>query len=240
MNDKDLTWSEYFESLSLNKGQKSTDLELTPEKAHDLAVKIYSNAIALFEDAVILHKNERFSRANALAILSIEEFGKIDLILKLILTDKSDTKTLRNLWNDFRNHKSKNYKWMYYFLQLENAKIDLVSYLTRKNSNANKFLDDYKMYSFYVDINNAGEIYSPSTITKEDADNMMYIVSALLLNDPGPPPVEYYTEYIMFFKDRKSTTQEDWKTFYDILLEKKIIDKVKHGKIMKNLQEFSK
>jgi AbiV family abortive infection protein len=68
------------------------------------------NATSLIDEATILLQAKRHARACALAILSIEESGKISL-LRLIAT-AANQKHLKDAWRSYRDHKAKNVKWI--------------------------------------------------------------------------------------------------------------------------------
>ena len=83
---------------------------LTPAQAAKGIEVAVENANGLLADAELLLENERWARACALAILAIEELGKVDLLRSLLVatTDKS----LREGWKAYRSHRAKNVRWI--------------------------------------------------------------------------------------------------------------------------------
>ena len=68
------------------------------------------NARRLYDDANLLFEVKRFPTASSLAVLSIEEAGKLAL-LRGILAAPSE-KHLKEAWRAYRDHRSKNAAWI--------------------------------------------------------------------------------------------------------------------------------
>ncbi len=75
---------------------------LTVEQAAESITKARANAQSLLADAELLLEHQRWARATALAILSIEEAGKVALIRELLLA--RDEAELREGWRAYRSH----------------------------------------------------------------------------------------------------------------------------------------
>jgi AbiV family abortive infection protein len=84
---------------------------LTPERAAEGIRAARENAQRLRDDARLLLENGRFPSAAALAILAIEEFGKIP-ILQSVVAAGNDRKQLAKAWLEYRQHASKNQRWL--------------------------------------------------------------------------------------------------------------------------------
>ncbi|MBI2058899.1 MAG: AbiV family abortive infection protein [Nitrospirae bacterium] len=69
-----------------------------------------ANARRLLDDAKTLQDAGRTHSAVALAILSIEESGKISILRQMVLCE-SETEW-RHAWKDYRSHTSKNTAWI--------------------------------------------------------------------------------------------------------------------------------
>ncbi len=69
-----------------------------------------TNAKRLFEDASTLHEGGRTHSAAALAILSIEESGKIPILRQMVLCENEPE--WRQSWKNYRSHTSKNVAWI--------------------------------------------------------------------------------------------------------------------------------
>jgi len=68
------------------------------------------NAKRLADDAEILLKNKRYPSAASLAILSIEESGKVSILRGLSVAKNSDD--LKESWQEYRSHTKKNAAWI--------------------------------------------------------------------------------------------------------------------------------
>lgn len=69
-----------------------------------------SNAERLIEDAKILMEAGRYPSAAALAILAIEERGKVQILRRLALV--SEERHVREAWREYRSHRAKNSGWI--------------------------------------------------------------------------------------------------------------------------------
>lgn len=79
---------------------------LTPGQAAAGITAALSNAQSLLEDARVLAEHQRWARAAALAILSMEEAGKVHLLRLLAVAKTHDQ--LKRAWQDYRLHTKKN------------------------------------------------------------------------------------------------------------------------------------
>lgn len=79
---------------------------LTSEQAAEGIRVARANAYALVIDARLLLDAERWSRASSLAILAIEEAGKIPLLRTLLVASTSEE--LKQTWREYRTHTAKN------------------------------------------------------------------------------------------------------------------------------------
>lgn len=226
---------EYYEFLKFPKGPPATTLKLTPKLAALLMKDTHKNAVELFLDANTLFEANRFERSTALSILAIEEIGKIDLILHILLWSKKGPKQLKEAWNKFRSHRFKNTKWLFPVLQEANATITDLDRFTDPNGYPALFLDKLKMAALYVDIDNNGVIYRPGELDHKFAEQNLDLVANLLLNSSGPYPEEYLIEYLNFYSDRDYVTNFDQIEFYSILHKKKIIPTEQFKKIVANI-----
>jgi AbiV family abortive infection protein len=84
---------------------------LTPEQIAEGINAASRNAVRLVGDADLLLESERFPSAAALAILAIEEAGKVAILRELSVAQEED-KALDNCWRDYRRHTKKNVAWL--------------------------------------------------------------------------------------------------------------------------------
>jgi AbiV family abortive infection protein len=108
------------------------------------------NAVRLYEDANLLLEAKRFPSACSLAILSIEESGKMSL-LRLLATASTD-KRIKDAWRSYRDHQVKNAQWIIAELAAKGAKkLDDLSGIFDPNSDHPAVLDVIKQLGFYTD-----------------------------------------------------------------------------------------
>jgi AbiV family abortive infection protein len=108
------------------------------------------NGKRLYEDAKILFESKRYPTAASLAILSIEESGKVSLLraLSVARNDKERNET----WVEYRSHTKKNVTWILPQLVAEGArKLDDLRPIFDEGSNHPYILDQIKQIGFYTD-----------------------------------------------------------------------------------------
>lgn len=108
------------------------------------------NARRLVADAEILLAAQRYPTATALAILSIEESGKVPILRAISV--ETDEKLLKEAWTAYRNHKLKNRMWVLPDLVLQGARY-LLDFKEIINDQAEHpaILDAIKQICFYTD-----------------------------------------------------------------------------------------
>jgi len=123
---------------------------ISPKQAAD-GIKISSeNANSLFTDAKLLFQNNRFERTVTLAILAIEEAGKVN-ILRGILTE-DDPKELKKKWQDYRKHTAKNVMWHFPRLVADGARnLEDFKFLFDPSNDHPQELENIKQLSAYTD-----------------------------------------------------------------------------------------
>ena len=123
---------------------------LTPKQIAKGISAAQANALRLLDDARLLLEAERFPSAAALAILSMEERGKVIILKNLaIVKDPADVNAT---WRDYRNHRAKNAGWIIPRLVKLGART-LFSMADSVDPNAEHaaVLDAVKQVSFYTD-----------------------------------------------------------------------------------------
>jgi AbiV family abortive infection protein len=124
------------------------------------------NARRLAEDAVTLLELERFPTATSLAILSIEEVGKISILRELALA-KSRAE-IATAWRSYRSHTHKNVQWLLPQLIVEGArKLEDFRPLFDKASDHPLLLDQLKQIGFYSDCLGRAHWAIPSDVIDE-------------------------------------------------------------------------
>ena len=109
------------------------------------------NAARLIADAELLLESARNPSASALAILAIEELGKVQIIKRIAL-HSDDPKQLKEAWQEYRSHRAKNVMWILPKLASEGAATMLeLKQATDIDGEHTEMLDRVKQLSFYTD-----------------------------------------------------------------------------------------
>lgn len=126
-----------------------------------------SNADRLLDDACALYELKRFPSSTSLAILSIEEAGKISILRGLALV--KDGADVKDAWKSYRSHTKKNAAWT--FLDaFENGSRKLTDFskLYDDDSEHPHILDHIKQISFYTDCLGSAHWSIPDEIINEE------------------------------------------------------------------------
>lgn len=108
------------------------------------------NAARLAKDARLLLDSDRLPSAVSLAILSIEEAGKISILRGLPFA--KNEQDLKAEWRRYRSHTSKNLKWILPQLVAAGARsLDDMRPLFDEESDHPQLLDQLKQVGFYTD-----------------------------------------------------------------------------------------
>jgi AbiV family abortive infection protein len=123
---------------------------LTPEQAAEGIALARKNATRLIADAELLLEANRYASASALAILAIEELGKVQIIKTIVL--HANDADLKRSWKDYRNHRAKNVMWILPKLASEEARtLAQLRPATQIDGDHTAMLDSVKQLSFYTD-----------------------------------------------------------------------------------------
>lgn len=138
------------------------------------------NAIRLFEDAKVMIEVKRFPTACSLAILSIEESGKVSLLRGL--STAPTAKHLKQAWKDYRDHQSKNAAWIIAELAAKGAQtLDDLAPMYDPQSDHSAVLDVIKQLGFYTDCYGKAHWSEPIEIINEKLAQQMLFVAKVLL-----------------------------------------------------------
>lgn len=108
------------------------------------------NAKRLVEDAEFLLEGKRYPSAATLAILSIEESGKMSILRGLSLA--KNEKEAKDAWAEYRSHTKKNVAWIVPDLVKAGArKLEDFRPLHAENAEHPYILDHIKQLGFYTD-----------------------------------------------------------------------------------------
>jgi AbiV family abortive infection protein len=140
-----------------------------------------SNAARLVEDAGLLLERERFPSAAALAILAIEEAGKLPILRRMSVI-QDDAKALEVCWRNYRSHTKKNVAWLVPQLYEQGSRT-LGDYypLFDEKSDHPFILDHVKQLGFYTDcLGNANWSTPPDVVDEELAGTLVQIARLLV------------------------------------------------------------
>ena len=108
------------------------------------------NARRLVADARLLLDRQRYPSAAALAILSIEESGKLGILRRLVLA--ASGAEAKKMWKDYRRHTAKNIMWILPQLVASGARtLDELREVVDPTSDHAEVLDRLKQLSVYTD-----------------------------------------------------------------------------------------
>lgn len=131
-----------------------------------------ANAQRLLADATTLFEARRFPTAASLAILSIEEAGKISILRSIALA--RTTTEASELWREYRSHVRKNVLWLLPQLVAAGArKLDDFKQLFQKDSEHPYILDQVKQLGFYTDCLGKGYWSCPDAVIDEGLARML-------------------------------------------------------------------
>jgi AbiV family abortive infection protein len=124
--------------------------KLTAEKVADGMNAAIQNATRLAADARLLFDNGRYASAMALAILAIEEVGKVAILRGLAVA--SEETALKSGWRDYRTHTKKNVMWPLIFELKSGARCATdFAKLFDDNAEHPQLLENVKQVCFYTD-----------------------------------------------------------------------------------------
>lgn len=125
------------------------------------------NAARLFRDAEELFASESFPSSASLAILSIEESGKVAVLREMSLARSSAER--KECWRAYRSHKRKNVAWFMRDLVASGARtLDELYPLVDPASDHPTVLDQFKQAGFYTDCFDERNWSLPTTVITED------------------------------------------------------------------------
>jgi AbiV family abortive infection protein len=153
---------------------------LLPAQAEAGIRAAIENARALLADAELLLANERWSRAAALAILAIEECGKVEIIRSLLLA-RTDEEVKLN-WKAYRTHRRKNVQWISLDLVQRGARtLEDFGEVVNPNSDHGNVAEMVKQVALYTDCCGNAHWSEPAKVIDSDfARHLVKIATALV------------------------------------------------------------
>lgn len=147
---------------------------LNDEKAAIGMHYCFLNAKDLYEDARLLKKNKRYSRAFSLLILSLEELSKIPILLNTIFYSKDDDKKWNAFWKSFNTHSHKQIVWSSYGKILEKY-FNIYSFENRYPPGLQPLLEKGKQLCFYVNFFE-NDFIKPADFAKDNIEWLNWII----------------------------------------------------------------
>lgn len=155
------------------------------------------NAIQLLEDAELLFNSSRYPRATSLAILSIEESGKVSILRELALA-KGATE-VKKIWQSYRSHTKKNASWILPELVSRGArKLEDFREIFLESAEHPALLENLKQISFYTDCLGKAHWSKPSEVIDRDLAKLIIDISRLMLgkNQHTAREIELWIQHI--------------------------------------------
>ncbi|GAA0527908.1 AbiV family abortive infection protein [Chitinophaga japonensis] len=215
---------------------------VTPEMA-EIGIKLsIENAFSLLSESRLLLNNSYYPRAIALAILAIEEKGKIEMIKQLLLYKQK----VASAWQNFRDHKHKNANWKFPLLKEKGINnIELLSKVTDPKGPAALELDRIKQLCFYTDAarmkgnKSKWNWLQPTDIFTKDYATTLLMIAENFVKDDG---IDWTSEALSIYKDyftpkdgEEQVTVQKFISFYKDLENRSLISKERFINIMANI-----
>ena len=155
------------------------------------------NARRLSDDARSLLDIDRYPSAAALAILSIEESGKVSILRGLALA--SDEAHRRQLWREFKHHGSKNVAWIIPQLVNQGARtLESLRLAADRSAEHTEFLEEVKQKSLYADFDSNSSWNEPQDLVDEALAGYLVDTAESLTNEGvvTEREIELWIEYM--------------------------------------------
>jgi AbiV family abortive infection protein len=140
------------------------------------------NARRLADDATLLLDNKRHCSATALAILSIEESGKLSILRMLASADSADQ--AKGIWREYRSHTKKNVMGAFLDLFIQGARrLDHFAPLFDQAAEHPHLIDQIKQLALYSDCLGDAHWSEPQEVIDESLARSMVLMASLLSKD---------------------------------------------------------
>ena len=156
-----------------------------------------ANARRLAGDAKLLLENRRYPSALALAVLSIEESGKLS-ILRALAVARMDEES-KQAWREYRSHTAKNRLWPIFELIMKGAReLDDFASLVAQDVEHPALLDQVKQIATYTDCLGDRHWSNPDTVINRDLASQVVRTAELLSHrdDVSAREMELWIEHV--------------------------------------------
>jgi AbiV family abortive infection protein len=138
-----------------------------------------ANASRLLDDATLLLEAGRFPSAACLAILSIEEAGKVSILREIVLA-RSDEEA-KGAWRAYRSHTKKNVTWTLPELVAQGARtLEELRPLMDPKAEHPYLLDHLKQLGFYTDCLGKAAWSTPDGVIDESLARTLVSIARVL------------------------------------------------------------
>ena len=172
---------------------------LTPAQIAEGIRAADANAVRLAKDASLLVEAGSFPTAASIAILAIEEAGKVSILRSLSLA-RSEAEAHAS-WKEYRSHTRKNVAWLLPQLAAQGAKkLEDLRPLFDENAEHPYLLDQLKQLGLYTDCLGTANWSSPTAaISKELAETLVATARLLASGSSGEcseREIELWVEHV--------------------------------------------
>jgi AbiV family abortive infection protein len=137
------------------------------------------NGKRLLDDANLLFASKRYPGACSLAILSIEEAGKLSQLRGIAIAP--DERVLKDAWKAHRDHQAKNAHWILVELVAKGARsLDDLRSIFDKDSDHPAVLDSVKQIAFYTDCCSNAHWSELNEVIDEQLAKMIITIAGVL------------------------------------------------------------
>ena len=184
--------------------------KLNPDQiAKGINVAIH-NAHRLVEDAQILLNACRYPTAASVAVLSIEESGKVSVLRQLALAETDEEAS--RIWKDYRSHTKKNVLWLMPQLIIKGARqLDDFRPLFEPEAAHPYILDQVKQISFYTDCLGEAHWSEPTEVVDKELATMLVQIAKIFAskNEVTVKEIELWVKHIGRSKNRTLKEQKE-------------------------------
>lgn len=141
--------------------------ELNSQQIVEGIMSAQNNACRLLKSANVLFEHADYPTASSLAILAIEESGKISILRSLSLA--RDENEIKEDWRRYRSHIAKNVMWsMFKYIHTGKNKLEDFKLIFDANNKDSYELDQIKQLGFYTDCLGNAHWSTPLAIIDKD------------------------------------------------------------------------
>jgi AbiV family abortive infection protein len=181
-------------------GNRKTGLfrgPMSPQQIADGMNAVARNALRLHEDAKLMLAGSRYPSACMLAVLSVEEAGKVPILRQLACA--KDKQAANKAWRAFSDHREKNAHWIFSDEVRAGAQtLSDFNKLYDRESSHPEALDTVKQIALYVDCHGEGHWSEPDVVIDEVTAAAIVRISGVMLpkTDVTLREIELWIEHL--------------------------------------------